>query len=59
MVGVNEDEDKCYCFPGRVFMNKTSSFNKDGYSNWKNAGGAEDGSKSHENDEHNQAMKLG
>ena len=43
-----------YC---RVFMSKTS-FNKDGYSNWKNARGAEGGFKSHENDEHNQAMKL-
>ena len=32
--------------------------NKDGYSNWKNAKGAEGGFKSHENDEHNQAMKL-
>ena len=39
-------------------MNKTSSFNKDGYSNWKNAKGAESGFKSHENEEHNKAMKL-
>ena len=54
----NEDEDKCYSFPCRVFLNKTSSSNKDGYSNWKNARGAEGGVKSHENDEHNQAMKL-
>ena len=54
----NEDGDKCYCFPCRVCMNETSSFNKDSYSNWKNARGAEGGFKSHENDEHNQAMKL-